>query len=81
MTKTKKLKIEVDITKLTLGDLEDLESGKISAVVRVLTEFSGLSTDEVRAIPLPQLREVLDSLNQAVEELRAEAVPFETSEG
>jgi len=71
------VKIKVDVSKLTLGDLEDLEAEKISAVVSILERFSDLSRDEVRAIPLADLDEIMDQLAAEVEVQRKEAVPFE----
>jgi len=71
------VKIKVDVSKLTLGDLEDLEAEKVSAVVSILERFSDLSRDEVRAIPLADLDEIMDQLAAEVEVQRKEAVPFE----
>lgn len=71
------MKIKVDVSKLTLGDLEDLEAEKVSAVVSILERFSDLSRDEVRAIPLADLDEIMDQLAAEVEVQRKEAVPFE----
>ena len=71
------MKIKVDVSKLTLGDLEDLEAGKVSAVVSILERFSDLTRDEVRAIPLADLDEIMDQLAAEVEVQRKEAVPFE----
>lgn len=72
------MKITVDISNLTLGDLEDMEAGKIASVVRILTEFSDLSRDEVRAIPLKEIKDIMGEIGEAVKKVRADAVPFET---
>ena len=74
------MKITIDATQLTLGDLEDLEANKVSAIVSVLTKFSDLTRDEVRAIPLGELNAVGEDLTEAIKERQDKAVPFGTSE-
>ena len=75
------MKIVVDTNLLTLGDLEDLEAGRVSAIVRVLTKFSDLTREEVRDIPLLELEGIGAQLNAAIEEQQASAVPFQTANG
>ena len=74
------MKIIVDTTLLTLGDLEDLEAGKMMAIVALLTKFSDLTREEVRAIPVGQLEEIGELLKTAIEEQRDIAVPFQMSD-
>jgi len=75
------VKITIDTTLLTLGDLEDLEASRISAVVAVLTKFSDLTRDEVRALPLSELKSIGEDITAAIKEQQDNAVPFGTSGG
>jgi len=75
------MKITIDTTLLTLGDLEDLEAGKISAIVALLVKFSDQTRDAVRAIPVGRLEEIGELLKAAIEEQQGVAVPFQTSGG
>lgn len=70
------MKIVVDTSLLTLGDLEDLEAGKVSAIVRVLTKFSDLTREEVRDLPLLELEDIGTQLNAAIVEQQSSAAPF-----
>ena len=75
------MKITIDTTLLTLGDLEDLEAGKISAIVALLVKFSDQTRDAVRAISVGRLEEIGELLKAAIEEQQGVAVPFQTSGG
>ena len=75
------MKIIIDTTLLTLGDLEDLEAGKVTAIVALLTKFSDQTRAEIRAIPIARLEEIGELLKAAVEEQKDIAVPFPMSEG
>ena len=75
------MKITIDATLLTLGDLEDLEASKISAIVSIVTKFSDQTREEVRAIPVSQLEEIGAMLSTAIKEQQDAAVPFVTSDG
>lgn len=72
--------ITIDTSLLTLGDLEDLEAGKVAALVRVLTKFSDSTREEVRALSLSDLKGVGQQLNAAIQEQQHDAVPFQTSD-
>ncbi len=75
------MKITIDVTLLTLGDLEDLEAGKITAIVALLTKFSDQTREEIRAIPLSELGEIGGLLQAAIKEQQDMAVPFVTRPG
>ena len=75
------MKITIDTTLLTLGDLEDLEAGKITAIVAFLTKFSDQTREEIRAIPIGQLEEIGELLQAAIKEQQGIAVPFVTKPG
>ena len=75
------MKITIDATLLTLGDLEDLESKKFSAIVTALTRFSDQTRAEIRAIPLGELSEIGELLHAAIKEQQDIAVPFVTKPG
>jgi len=73
------VKITIDTTKLTLGDLEDLEAAKVSAIVAILTKFSDLTREEVRDLPVSELGAIGEDLAAAIKEQQDNAVPFEMS--
>lgn len=74
------MKITIDTTLLTLGDLEDLEAGKVSAIVSVLTKFSDQTREEIRAMPVGRLEEIGEMLQAAIKEQQDIAVPFVTKD-
>ena len=79
------LKIEIDLSKLTLGDLEKWESGgeaaPISTLIEVLAKCTNLTREEIRQIPLSEMGQVRAELEKAFSELREAATPFGTSSG
>jgi hypothetical protein len=62
----------VDFSALTLGDLETLESAKRAAdMVAWLAAHAGLTTEAARAIPLKELRGLMEKLRDQITEAMA----------
>ena len=79
------MKLEIDLSKLTLGDLEEWEKAgnvaPISSLIEMLARCSNLSAEEIRRIPLSEMGQVRAELEKAFAELREQAVPFATPSG
>lgn len=67
-------KITVDLDRLTLGHMEDMESGKFAKLLPVFYEIvrvDGVAEDEqreaIRALPWTAIVQITEAITQAVE--------------
>jgi hypothetical protein len=61
------MQLEIDIDKLTVGDLEALEDVKrVKEIVAWLTAHAGADAAELRALPLKELKDVLRQVQERI---------------
>lgn len=61
------MQLEVDVNALTVGDIEALEESRtIKNMVAWLTAHAGASADELRALPIKELKGIMDKVRDAI---------------
>ena len=61
------IKVIVNLDELSIGDLEDLESGSITRILRVFDHVITTEGGDLRSLHYTKLREIAASLREQVE--------------
>ena len=63
------LKLTIDTDTLSLGDVEELETlKKVGDITRWLVAHAGVTAEQVKAVPVKELKGVMQQVNAAIGE-------------